>query len=112
MHFPDSRLPEVFAGYDRKEFAAPVQYPLACNPQAWAAGTLPALLWGMLGLEPDAFTRTLRIVQPHLPMWVPWVEIPGLRLADATVDLRWERSEAATSVAVRQCIGAIQVLVE
>lgn len=112
VHFPDSRLPEVFAGYDRKEFAAPVQYPLACNPQAWAAGTLPALLWGMLGLEPDAFTRRLRIVRPHLPIWVPWVEIHGLRLADATVDLRWERSEAATSVAVRQCIGTIQVLVE
>jgi glycogen debranching enzyme len=112
VHFPDSRLPEVFAGYDRKEFAAPVQYPLACNPQAWAAGALPALLWGMLGLEPDAFTHTLRVVRPHLPAWLPWVEIHGLRLADATVDLRWERTEVATSVAVRQQVGAVQVIVE
>jgi glycogen debranching enzyme len=112
VHFPDSRLPEVFAGYDRTEFAAPVQYPLACNPQAWAAGALPALLWGMLGLEPDAYTRTLRIVRPYLPAWVPWVEIHGLRLADTSVDLRWERTEAATSVAVRQQLGAIQVIVE
>jgi hypothetical protein len=65
-----------------------------------------------LGLEPDAYTRTLRIVRPYLPAWVPWVEIHGLRLADTSVDLRWERTEAATSVAVRQQIGAIQVIVE
>jgi glycogen debranching enzyme len=112
VHFSDSRLPEVFAGYDRTEFAAPVQYPLACNPQAWAAGALPALLWGMLGLEPDAYTGTLRVVQPYLPAWVPWVEIHGLRMADTTVDLRWERSQATTSVAVLQQAGPLQLIVE
>jgi len=56
--------------------------------------------------------RTLRIVRPYLPTWVPWVEIHELRLADTSVDLRWERTEAATSVAVRQQLGTIQVIVE
>lgn len=66
----------------------------------------------MLGLEPDAYTSTPRIVRPYLPVWVPWVEIHGLRLADTSVDLRWERTEATTSVAVRQQHGAMQVIVE
>jgi hypothetical protein len=54
----------------------------------------------VLGLEPDAFTGTLRIVDPHLPAWLPWLEIQGLRLGEAKVDLRWERSKAHTGVVV------------
>ena len=32
------RLPEVIAGYDRQRTGFPVEYPVACSPQAWAAG--------------------------------------------------------------------------
>ena len=32
------RLPEVFAGFSRDETGAPVEYPTASRPQAWAAG--------------------------------------------------------------------------
>jgi glycogen debranching enzyme len=32
------RLPEVFAGFAREETGAPVEYPTASRPQAWAAG--------------------------------------------------------------------------
>lgn len=112
VHFPLSRLPEVFAGYDREQFPAPVLYPQACSPQAWAAGALPALLWALLSLEPDAATHTLRIVRPHLPQWVPWVEIHGLRLGDATVDLRWNRTDEHTGVTVISHMGDVQVVVE
>src|SRR5215203_3260767 len=51
-HF-DYRLPEVFAGYSRKERPAPVPYPTSCRPQAWAAGAVPLLLRAMLGVEPE-----------------------------------------------------------
>ncbi len=37
------RLPEVFAGYDRRDAPAPVPYPHSCSPQAWAAATPAAL---------------------------------------------------------------------
>ncbi|MFE0879935.1 glycogen debranching N-terminal domain-containing protein [Streptomyces smyrnaeus] len=38
------RLPEVLAGYSRDDHPAPVPYPHACSPQAWAAATPLALL--------------------------------------------------------------------
>ncbi|MBT2523094.1 glycogen debranching N-terminal domain-containing protein [Arthrobacter sp. ISL-28] len=33
------RLPELFCGFGRDQFAEPVPYPTACSPQAWAATT-------------------------------------------------------------------------
>ncbi|MEZ2392149.1 glycogen debranching N-terminal domain-containing protein [bacterium RCC_150] len=41
--YTDGRLPELFCGFSREHFAAPVPYPTACSPQAWAA-TAPILL--------------------------------------------------------------------
>ncbi|MCA4132549.1 glycogen debranching N-terminal domain-containing protein [Arthrobacter sp. M4] len=41
--YSDGRLPELFCGFDREQFARPVPYPTACSPQAWAA-TTPILL--------------------------------------------------------------------
>lgn len=32
------RLPELFAGFDRETTSVPIQYGVACEPQAWAAG--------------------------------------------------------------------------
>ena len=46
------RLPELFAGFDRAAYGRPVRYPVACSPQAWAAGSLPYLLTAVLGLVP------------------------------------------------------------
>jgi glycogen debranching enzyme len=41
--YSGGRLPELFCGFSRDEFAEPVPYPTACSPQAWAA-TTPILL--------------------------------------------------------------------
>ncbi|WP_427005814.1 glycogen debranching N-terminal domain-containing protein [Pseudarthrobacter sp. H2] len=41
--YSGGRLPELFCGFGRDQFAAPVPYPTACSPQAWAA-TTPILL--------------------------------------------------------------------
>ncbi|TLM86267.1 amylo-alpha-1,6-glucosidase [Pseudarthrobacter sp. NamE2] len=41
--YSNGRLPELFCGFSRDRFAAPVPYPTACSPQAWAA-TAPILL--------------------------------------------------------------------
>ncbi|MDQ0635804.1 glycogen debranching enzyme [Arthrobacter pascens] len=37
--FSGGRLPELFCGFSREQFAEPVPYPTACSPQAWAATT-------------------------------------------------------------------------
>lgn len=50
--FPDHRLPELFAGYPRREHSFPVPYPLANAPQAWASGAVIYLLETLLGVVP------------------------------------------------------------
>ncbi len=107
--FEHYRLPEVFAGYERGRASRPVLYPVACNPQAWAAGSMPLMLSAALGFEPDAFNRRLCIAHPRLPDWLEWVNVQGLRVADATVDLCYERSNGATHVRVSRLQGDLQI---
>ncbi len=107
--FPLHRLPEVFAGFSRKQFAAPVRYPVACNPQAWAAGALPFMLASLLGLRPDAPAGRLDIVSPALPSWLREVTLHGVRVGDATVSVRYRRTSKATLVKVLDCEGTLEV---
>jgi glycogen debranching enzyme len=89
--FPDYRLPELFAGFSRTDYEDPVPYPVACSPQAWAAGALPWMLTAGLGIAPDGLRRTLRIRRPSLPRHLGRLAVRGLRVADASVDLLFER---------------------
>jgi glycogen debranching enzyme len=41
--YSNGRLPELFCGFSRNQYAEPVPYPTACSPQAWAA-TAPIYL--------------------------------------------------------------------
>jgi glycogen debranching enzyme len=59
------RLPEAFSGYDRSLARAPVQYPTACNPQAWASAAPLLFLRTMLGLEAKDGRLTLDPVVPE-----------------------------------------------
>jgi glycogen debranching enzyme len=73
-HFDECRLPEVFDGCSQEQYGLPVPYPVACSPQAWAAGALPLLLSAALGLEPQATqhstasSSTARTCPPGSPM--------------------------------------------
>jgi len=89
--FVDFRLPELFAGFSRSDYEDPVPYPVACSPQAWAAGSLPYMLITSLGLLPDGLNRTLRIRRPSFPRHVSRLALEGLRIGDASVDLLFER---------------------
>ncbi len=52
--FPQHRLPELFCGYDREHTPFPVDYPVACSPQAWAAGCIVQMTQIMLGIRATA----------------------------------------------------------
>jgi glycogen debranching enzyme len=108
------RLPELFAGFSRTQFETPVPYPVACQPQAWAAGAIPYLVTGGLGLVPDGLERRLRVRRPSLPSWLNRVEVRGLRLADARVDLLFERAGAGEQVALTDARieGDVEVVLE
>jgi glycogen debranching enzyme len=109
--FAQQRLPECFAGYDRRAFGIPVRYPVACHPQAWAAGSIPHLLTTSLGLVPDGFERRLDVDRPALPPFLDHLELRGLRVADATVDLRFERVGEDVRASVERVDGDLDVRV-
>jgi glycogen debranching enzyme len=99
LHMPDQRLPELMGGHPRRG-GAPVLYPQAASPQAWAAGSVPYLLVTALGLEPDAAGGRLRIRDPRLPRWLGQVRMRALRVGAAQLDLEWRRRSRRTDVAV------------
>ena len=90
-NFTDYRLPELFAGFSRADYEDPVPYPVACSPQAWAAGSLPCMLTAGLGLVPDGLRRILRIRRPSLPEHVDRLELHGLRVAGSRINMLFER---------------------
>jgi glycogen debranching enzyme len=108
----EQRLPEVFAGYDRDAFPIPVRYPVACHPQAWAAGSIPALVAAMCGLRIDAFRHELRLVRPALPAFVGSLDLTGIRVGTATCDLHFEQRGGRLSAEVDRLDGELDVLVE
>lgn len=87
----------------------PVRYPVACHPQAWAAGAVPFMLERLLGLEPDGFANRLRVVRPILPAGVNRVELFGPRLGRGRVDLRFRRGEGRAEVEVLRREGGVEV---
>jgi glycogen debranching enzyme len=113
--FEDYRLPELFAGFSRADYEDPVPYPVACCPQAWAAGALPCMLVAGLGIVADGLHRTLRIRRPSLPRNINRLSLNGLRIAGASVDLLFERvadrPETVTLTDV-QLDGDIEVVLE
>lgn len=98
-HFDQYRMPELFTGYRREDYGEPVRYPVACHPQAWAAGSIPYVLTTMLGLEADGFAKKLRVVRPMLPDFVSYLELHDLHVGDGRISLRFRcEGEAVTVV--------------
>jgi glycogen debranching enzyme len=112
VHFDGNRMPELFAGFPKEDYGVPVIYPVACQPQAWSAGAVPYMLSTLLGLVPEAFEERLRIVRPTLPNLVNQVEVRGLRVGDARVDLKFERTSEGIVVTTQKLYGRLAVVVE
>ncbi|HEY2916442.1 MAG TPA: glycogen debranching N-terminal domain-containing protein [Candidatus Limnocylindrales bacterium] len=110
--FPQQRLPECFAGYAREDFGIPVRYPVACHPQAWAAGAIPHLVTSFLGLVPEAFDRRLRVVRPRLPGFMRHLELKGLAVADARVDVVFDRVDGRTVARTERVDGDLDVKID
>ncbi|MBF6327575.1 glycogen debranching N-terminal domain-containing protein [Nocardia transvalensis] len=90
------RLPELFCGFPRSRFPAPVPYPTSCSPQAWASAAPLLLVRSFLGLDPDVPHRTLTVL-PHLPARWGRVELTDLRLGGSVLDLAVDGDHVAAS---------------
>jgi glycogen debranching enzyme len=105
------RIPELFCGFARHGDQGPIFYPVACAPQAWAAGSVFAMLTALLGLDADAERHRLTLESPVLPPWLRWIEIHGLRVGGANVDLSIVRGRDAASVELLARRGNVELLV-
>jgi glycogen debranching enzyme len=94
-HFLLNQLPELYSGIQRGDADFPVQYLGANVPQAWAAGSVFALLQAILGIALDA-PRGRIFVDPALPAWLPDITLLDLRLGRRSIDIRFWRDDAAT----------------
>jgi glycogen debranching enzyme len=94
-HFLFNQLPELYTALQRDEVNFPVQYLGANIPQAWAAGSVFALMQAMLGFRPDA-PRGKLSVDPLLPEWLPDLTILDLRVGKQRFDIRFWRDSGQT----------------
>lgn len=86
------RLPELFCGFPRARDRAPTAYPVACAPQAWAAGALFALLDACTGISVDPAADTGSAILPALPASIPRLRIEGLTIGNAARGFAFQRN--------------------
>jgi glycogen debranching enzyme len=103
LYFDLQRLPELFCGFTRREGEGPTRYPVACSPQAWAAGAVFLLLQTCLGLSIQANQSTVCFTSPSLPDFVTEVHIKNLRVGSGAVDLVMDR--AFRGIGVERRVG-------
>lgn len=106
------RPPELLCGYERKGDNAPVHYPVACSPQAWATGSMFQLLQMMVNLVPDAQNNCLRIIDPALPESINRLSLHNLRVGATILDLEFERVGSTTACRVAKKRGNLRVVIE
>ncbi|GAB4132075.1 MAG: amylo-alpha-1,6-glucosidase [Cyanobacteria bacterium J069] len=109
---PYCRPPELFCGYERTPGTAPVQYPVACSPQAWATGTVFHLVQLMINPIPNAPGNHLRIIEPALPDSMHQLSLQNLRIGSTLLDLEFERVGSTTACRVVKKRGNLRVVIE
>jgi len=110
--FPLARYPELWCGFSSEDVPVPVQYPVACRPQAWASGAPLLMLRSYGGITAKAPEGVLEIIRPRLPRWLNEIEIRGMRIGETRLDLRFTRHDGVTAVQVPRKEGSdLEVLI-
>jgi glycogen debranching enzyme len=111
LSFDLYRMPELFCGFDRVRGEGPVMHPVACAPQAWAAGSVLLLLQAAIGLQIDAVNSRVTLNRPLLPREVKEIRIHDLEVADGSLDLAITREGDDVAARVLRRDGEVQVVV-
>jgi glycogen debranching enzyme len=104
------RLPELICGFGRRPGKGPTLYPVACSPQAWAAGSVFMLLQSCLGLEIRASEQRIYLHHSALPEKLQHVRIRNLKVGNASVDLSCERYAETVSVNILRRSGSVEIV--
>ena len=111
LHFDLHRMPELFCGFRQRPHEGPTLYPVACAPQAWAAGSVFLLLQACLGLDVDAPNMRICLERPELPDGIDRVTIRNLQIGEASVDLVLHRHDKDVGVHLERREGEVEVVV-
>jgi glycogen debranching enzyme len=104
------RLPELICGFHRRSGESPTLYPVACAPQAWAAGAVYLLLQACLGLHVDGVAHRVSFSRAVLPESIDWLRIDHLSVAGAKVDLLLTRHAYDVGVTVLHREGDVEIV--
>ncbi len=107
-HF-QMRLPELFCGFVRETGEPPIAYPVACLPQAWAAGSVFLMMQSVLGLSIDAAEGLVEVNNPTLPAGLDRLSITRLKVGDGVIDLHFQRLKGHVVVMPRERSGAVNL---
>ncbi|MGD9852617.1 MAG: glycogen debranching N-terminal domain-containing protein [Nitrospirales bacterium] len=110
IHVDLHRLPELICGFKRKSGESPILYPVACAPQAWAAGAVFLLLQACLGLSFQGDDRKIRFTNPYLPEFLPALQIKNLRMGKYSVDMELTRTNSDVMINVTRKEGDLNVV--
>ena len=109
--FFEMRLPELFCGFPRLPGEPPVAYPVACLPQAWAAGSIFMLLQAVLGITIDGWKSEISIDHPSLPIGIDSLVIDNLRVGGTEAQLLFQHAgERVIAVPGRRSDPGIAVI--
>jgi glycogen debranching enzyme len=100
IHVDLHRLPELICGFTRRPGEGPILYPVACAPQAWAAGAVFLLLQACLGISFRGAEHEIRFTNPYLPEFLPFLQIKNLRLGESTADVEFTRTKSDVMINV------------
>ena len=103
------RMPELFCGFKRRAGEGPTLYPVACAPQAWAAGCVFMMLQSCLGLSIDGARREVVLRRPILPEWLDRVVLHRLQIGDSCADILLERHAHNVGISVLRREGDFEV---
>lgn len=104
------RLPELICGFGRRPGKGPTLYPVACSPQAWAAGSAFMALQACLGLEVEACESRITLHFTALPESIREVRIRNLRVNNACVDLAFDRYNDTIGVDILRRSGNLNIV--
>jgi glycogen debranching enzyme len=111
LHVDLHRLPELFCGFHKRtDSSGPTLYPVACAPQAWAAGAPYLLLQACLGINVKAPERQIVFTNPILPPNIEEVRLENLGINDAECDVIVHRYSSGVSVDILRKQGDIEVI--
>jgi glycogen debranching enzyme len=106
------RLPELICGFHRRSGNSPTLYPVACAPQAWAAGAVYLLVQACLGLRVDAAGPRVSFTHAVLPEELEWLRINNLTVGAASIDLLLTRHTYDVGVTVLRREGEMAIVTE